>query len=85
MTEVKTVKFDEIYDEEIGRFWLRTPCTSTENSVRRVNEFGLVDSTLAHREGVGIRPSIVINLDKIVELDGSGTKNDPYVIAECNR
>ena len=70
-----------LYNSNIAAdWWTMTPATGTSTSMNPfvVKPNGALNNQIAGNLNRGVRP--VISLIKDIEVEGSGTKNDPYVI-----
>ena len=64
--------------------WLDTPQTDVSHCVRFVNSIGYaLDMTAVNSNG-GVRPALYIDLKSMTFKSGSGSENDPYVVAGGN-
>lgn len=70
-----------LYNSNIAEeWWTMTPATGTSTSMNPfiVKANGSLNKEIAGNLNRGVRP--VISLIKDIEVDGSGTKSDPYII-----
>lgn len=62
-------------------YWARTASTSDGRHARCVKDGGQLGHIEVGRDNEGVRPALYLALDKYVSTGGTGTKDDPYVLA----
>jgi len=60
-------------------WWSRTPSESKQYAHRRVMDNGKLGFISVEVKNLGVRPAIMLRLDKIAAVTGSGTVEDPFV------
>ncbi len=62
-------------------YWTRTEGSSFENAVYRVRDDGTLSELSPDAENMGIRPMILLDLQGVSVLSGTGTEESPYVLS----
>ena len=62
-------------------YWTKTPSPNHKNAQRRVMDEGVLGYLGVSREEIGVRPMILLSLADLLIPLGSGTEEDPYVLA----
>ena len=64
--------------KQYSPYWSRTPSESKLYAHRRVMDDGKLGYICVEVENLGVRPVILLDLDRFASLDGTGTINDPF-------